>query len=85
MSPKGIDGIYRGTRMDGSCIIFPFVAPFLPNNGNKYEASDYALLPVLFVAGVVDLPFSLGADTVMLPFDLSEMAAQNKDKEDMKE
>src|ERR1043166_4317269 len=56
-------GIYRGTRFDGACIAAPFASE-----------PHVELLPV----GLIDLPFSLAVDTIILPFDLVDYGKRKK-------
>jgi uncharacterized protein YceK len=48
-------GVYRGIRFDAACIAAPFASE-----------PHVELLPV----GLIDLPFSFAADTIIFPFDL---------------
>ena len=59
-------GVYRGTVFDAGCMAMPFSSePHL----------EY--LPI----GIIDLPFSLAADTLIFPFDLADyIERKNKEK-----
>jgi uncharacterized protein YceK len=61
------DGVYRGTVADCGAIMAPFMG----------EARLWFFLPL----GLVDLPLSLTADTLILPFDVAERTAQKKDEQ----
>src|SRR4051812_42102166 len=56
-------GVYRGTRFDTACIAAPFASE-----------PHVELLPV----GLIDLPFSLAADTIIFPFDLADCIKRKK-------
>jgi hypothetical protein len=57
-------GLYRGTVFDTGCIAAPF-------------SGDPQLLGLLPV-GVIDLPFSFAADTIIFPFDLADYIDRKK-------
>jgi uncharacterized protein YceK len=59
-------GVYRGTVFDGACIAAPF--------SHDHDSQSFGILPL----GVVDLPFSLAADTIIFPFDLADYVARTK-------
>ena len=65
MSMRG-EGVYQGTVTDCSVIAAPFTAD-----------RSWWLLPL----GLIDLPFSLAADTLILPYDLIDTAALNKERQ----
>ena len=56
-------GVYRGTRFDAGCIAAPFASE-----------PHVELLPV----GLIDLPFSFAADTIIFPFDLADCIKRKK-------
>ena len=60
-------GVYRGTVFDAGCIAAPFSSE--PHVG---------LLPV----GLIDLPFSFAADTLILPFDLADYIGRQKSEKE---
>ena len=60
------DGVYRGTVADCGAILAPFMG----------EARLWFLLPL----GLVDLPLSMAADTLILPFDVLEMTAHKQEE-----
>jgi uncharacterized protein YceK len=57
-------GVYRGTVFDAACMAAPF-------SGDSQTAG---LLPM----GIIDLPFSLVADTIIFPFDLADRINRRK-------
>jgi uncharacterized protein YceK len=60
-------GVYRGTVFDASCIAGPFASE-----------PHVELLPI----GLIDLPFSFAADTIIFPFDLADYIDRKKSKKD---
>lgn len=60
-------GVYRGTRFDAACIAAPFASE-----------PHVELLPV----GLIDLPFSLAADTIILPFDIVDYSKRKKSEKE---
>lgn len=63
-------GVYRGTRFDAACIAAPFASE-----------PHVELLPL----GVLDMPFSLAADTIILPFDVADCSKRTKSKKEADE
>jgi uncharacterized protein YceK len=62
----GGSGVYQGAVTDCGAIVAPFMD----------DAYPWFLSPL----GLVDLPLSLAADTLILPYDLVDAAAQKKEK-----
>src|SRR5690348_2187206 len=61
-------GVYMGTGFDAACIAAPFSSePYVE------------LLPV----GLIDLPLSVAADTIIFPFDLVDNMDRKKSEKEM--
>ena len=56
-------GVYKGMVFDAACIAAPFSSE-----------PHVELLPV----GLIDLPFSFAADTIIFPFDLADYIKRKK-------
>ena len=69
-------GIYRGVRLDANCV-------FRPKYENEPDPPDPDLVvthkeEILTVCyGIIDFPFSLIADTLILPYDLTTINKEN--------
>ena len=56
---------YGGVSLDAYTV---FVAPFADNKANEYNSLVRYLYPAALIYAVVDLPFSLVADTTIFPY-----------------
>ena len=62
-TPK-MDGVYRGIRRDGGLMI---------------ESFSYGYAPLWGVPlGLIDLPLSFVADTLILPWDIADLVAESE-------
>ncbi|HTR43332.1 MAG TPA: YceK/YidQ family lipoprotein [Pseudomonadales bacterium] len=82
-------GVYRGTRTDATCIISPIIIPISPGgfetisvgSGPGAITTDIAFEIFLVGFGIIDLPLSATADTLILPYDLTTIHRENSKKD----
>lgn len=75
---------YPATTYDCIVVTSPFWTWFVRDTGPDAAYADTArlcLAPLLICIGIIDLPFALLTDTVMLPFDLRKDVAKDEKNE----
>ena len=70
--------VYQATVADGAFIAF---ALFVPSD-NRLLSVPLPLKPVVVLAGLIDLPFSIVSDTIFLPVDLYSARWRRKEREE---